>query len=132
MPRTKSQIRSAKSKGASFEYDCWDSLKPIYTNIVITRQLGYQMQCDLINEESRTVFECKRLKSMSWNETKKYLRKLQKLYPEYCCLILFKSNQQPCLVMYWEAPYKAITVKEFESFFGTPFIKHKSTRRQKR
>ena len=93
--------RTAKSKGNQFEYDCHASLKPIYPDLLLTKQLGFQMQCDLFDDHSSTVFECKRLKSLSWNQAKKYLEKLEELYPEHITYLLFKSNlKNVCKTIY--------------------------------
>jgi len=121
-------IRAAKAKGSAFEYNCQASLKVIYPDIYRTSERGFQLQYDLRSDEGSVVFECKRLKGMSWNQAKKYLFKLQQKAPEgYYCYLLFKSNQQPCLVMY-QIPGLGYFVAEFQDTFKVPFIKHKSTR----
>ena len=78
-------------------------------------------------DEGQSVFECKRLAGMSWNQAVKFLEKLQTKRPDgYNYYLLFKSNRQPCLVMYESLGEVYITT--FENKFKTPFVKHKSTR----
>lgn len=123
-------IRAAKAKGSSFEYDCQESLQSIYSDIYRTSERGFQLQYDLRSDVHKVVWECKRLKGISWNQAKKYYFKLQQVAPEgYRCYLLFKSNRQPCLIMYEHD--NAIVVKEFETFWRIPFIKHRSTRVRK-
>lgn len=121
--------RTAKSKGNSFEYDCQESLKKGFSDIYRTAERGFQRQYDLRSDGGLVVFECKRLKGMSWNQAKKYFIKLESVAPVgYDRYLLFKSNQQPCLVMY---RYGGILVEEFETCFEGKFVKHKSTRVRK-
>ncbi len=121
--------RTAKVKGNAFEYDCQASLKAFAPDIYRTAERGFQRQYDLRSDAQKCVFECKRLKALSWNQAKKYFLKLAEIACENTPYLLFKSNQQPCLVMYyWE---ESITVCEFEDYFGVPFVKHESTRRKK-
>jgi len=132
-------VRAAKAKGSAFEYDCQHSLSKIHPEIYRTSERGFQLQYDL--ECDTAVFECKRLKSMSWNQAKKYFVKLvdklpesklelgKKFTPQKIPYLLFKSNQQPCLVMYFNPIENRIQVTEFESGFGVPFEKHPSTRK---
>ena len=124
-------VRSAKSKGSQFEYDCQHSLKGIYPNIYRTSERGFQLQYDL--EAEYQVFECKRLKSLSWNQAEKFFTKLESVAPENkTAYLLFKSNRQPCLVMAREIILKVIRVFKFEDYFGIPFTKHPSTRVKKK
>lgn len=120
-------VRTAKSKGSQAEYNAWESLKQISPNVLLTKQLGFQLQYDLVDHDLKRVFEVKRLKALSWNEATKYFKKLDTCGPEgYQRYLLFKSNQQPCLVMMlWGGE---LVIREFENVFGVPFIKHKSTR----
>ena len=129
-------VRSAKSKGSQFEYDCQHSLGKIYPEIYRTSERGFQLQYDLECDEA--VFECKRLKSMSWNQAKKFFEKLSNktIMAEPRIMdrtfktpfLLFKSNQQPCLVMYFRG--SILTVQLFEDVFNTTFEKHPSTRKK--
>lgn len=125
---------SAKSKGSQFEYDCQYSLSKLYPEIWRTSERGFQLQYDL--EDRYNVYECKRLKSMSWNQAKKFFIKLDRECPKdedgdkKFPFLLFKSNRQPCLVMYFDGDM-SIAVKEFGEFFGVPFEKHPSTRKKK-
>lgn len=123
-------VRSAKAKGSAFEYDCQHSLGKIYPEIYRTSERGFQLQYDL--ECRYLVFECKRLKSLSWNEAKKFFEKLKKVAPEdKQPYLLFKSNRQPCLVMYEDYDCGSfIQVREFEDVFDAPFEKHPSTRKK--
>lgn len=117
-------VRSAKQKGAQMEYSAYDSLKPIMPDILLTAHLGYREQYDLVSRESKCVFECKRLRGMSWNQAKKFLEKLEGKAPEgYECLLLFKSNRQPCLIMWFNVNGDPM-VKEFEHYFKTSWVKH--------
>jgi len=125
-------VRAAKSKGSQFEYDCQHSLKAIYPEIYRTSERGFQLQYDL--ECDGAVFECKRLKGMNWNQAKKYFIKLLSKTPKKGLVfkysfLLFKSNQQPCLVMYFADDI--FTVRTFEDVFCVPFEKHPSTRVKK-
>lgn len=120
-------VRAAKSKGSSFEYDCQHSLKTKFPNIYRTSERGFQLQYDL--EADMAVFECKRLKGISWNQAKKFYEKLRERAPEHKePYLLFQSNRQPCLVMYMDK--MSISVCEFEDLFHTPFEKHPSTRKK--
>ena len=123
--------RTAKNKGAQFEYDCQYSLKDTYTDIYRTSERGFQLQYDLRSDKGEAVFECKRLKGLSWNQAVKYFKKLQDKSPkDYKCYLLFKSNQQPCLVMHQDDCTDSIYVVRFDSLFGE-FKKHPSTRGNK-
>jgi len=118
--------RTAKNKGSSFEYDCQYSLSTLYPDIWRTSERGFQLQYDL--ECNEAVFECKRLKSLSWNQATKFFNKLvnKTEHLSKYRYLLFKSNQQPCLVMYVDDDL--FTVRTFEDVFGVPFEKHPSTR----
>jgi hypothetical protein len=121
-------VRAAKSKGSNLEYDVCYSLNKKYPDTYLTKQLGFQQQQDVRNDKSKFVIECKRLKSISWNQCVKFLDKLRSVAPkDYDCYLVFKSNQQPALVMYRfdELP---IMIKKFEDVFQIPFLKHESTR----
>ncbi len=123
--------RSAKSKGNSFEYDCQYSLSKEYLDITRTSERGFQRQFDLISESRNTAFECKRCAGFTWNELIKYFKKLEKVSPaDYDIYLLFKGNNQPCLIMYRNViGYSVVT---FEDWFKIPFEKHKSTRPKKK
>ena len=105
--------RTAKAKGSSFEYDCQESLQDIYPDIYRTAERGFQRQYDLRSDEHKVVFECKRLKGMSWNQAKKFFLKLQEKKPDgYTGGLLFQSNRQPCLVMtYLEEEWLIVLLK---------------------
>lgn len=121
-------IRAAKAKGSAFEYDCQESLQASFPDIYRTSERGFQLQYDLRSDEQSMVVECKRLKGMSWNQARKYFLKLMDKAPEgYHSILLFKSNQQPCLAMFLTIK-GLVTVREFQDVFGVPFVKHKSTR----
>ena len=124
-------VRAAKSKGSQFEMNCAYSLKAIYPDIRRPGPEGFQLQYDL--EAGYQVFECKRLKSLSWNQAEKFFTKLESVAPENkTAYLLFKSNRQPCLVMAREIILKVIRVFKFEDYFGIPFTKHPSTRVKKK
>ena len=120
--------QTAKVKGAAFEYDCQESLEVIYEDIYRTSERGFQQQYDLRSDTHQVVFECKRLAGISWNQAVKFFKKLKTKAPKgYDSYLLFKSNRQPCLVMY-EGNQHNITINTFEDHFRTDFVKHKSTR----
>jgi len=122
-------VRAAKSKGSQFEYDSQHSLTAIYPDIYRTAERGFQLQYDLHSEKSKVVFECKRLKGISWNQLVKFYNKLENKAPEdYRKYLLFKSNFQPCLVFFKINEY--YTIVEFENLFRVPFEKHPSTRKK--
>ena len=121
-------VRAAKAKGSSHEYDCQESLQTIYPDIYRTSERGFCLQYDLITDEHKQVFECKRLAGISWNQCKKFLDKLEKVKPEgYQAALLFKSNHQPCLIMVYDWADVPI-IKTFEDHYDIPFIKHTSTK----
>ena len=126
-------VRAAKSKGSSFEYDVQYSLKQKYPTIYLTKQLGFQQQQDVRDDDEKFVVECKRLKGISWNQAVKFLDKLISVAPkDYKSLLVFKSNNQPALVMSCIGNFpKIYTIQTFEIWFGIPFLKHESTRVKK-
>lgn len=125
-------VRAAKSKGSSFEYDCQESLQAIYPDIYRTSERGFQLQYDLQSDKPTAVFECKRLKGMSWNKAVRFIKKLEAVRPDtYPFYLLFQSNFQPCLVMTYNLETYKFTVRTFEHVFNTPFKKHTSTRVKK-
>ena len=123
--------RTAKSKGSQFEYDCHASLKQKFKVVYLTKERGFQRQFDIKIQDPRDngdyyAVECKRLKGISWNQLVKFYKKLQEKVPDALnYYILFKSNQQPCLVFHDVYGYK---INTFEGTFEVPFIKHESTR----
>ncbi len=124
-------IRTAKNKGRAFERDCEYSLQQKYTDCYMTHEKGYILEYDLKCDSGKFVAECKRLKSISWNHAKEIFLKLSKNAPEgYGHYLLFKSNNQPCLVMYWGA-YERVMIQEFDFCFGVPLLKHPSTKKVK-
>jgi len=128
--RTKNQIRSSKSKGSSMEYDCHESLLAKYPDIYLTKQKGFQMMYDIQTDNGKAVFECKKMKGISWNQAVKFLEKLESLTPKgYAAYLLFQSNRQPCLCM-CRQPDGYIQVVRFEVEFSVPFIKHTPIKRK--
>lgn len=129
-------VRSAKSKGSQFEYDCQHSLQ-LWTNHPVNRtsERGFQMQYDLridTASDGAFVFECKRHAKFSWNELVKTFEKLEKATnrePKTSRYLLFQPNRQPCLVFYKQNYHYCI--KTFEDCFGITFEKHPSTRVKK-
>jgi len=120
-------VRAAKAKGSAFEYTCQHSLSKLYPKIYRTAERGFQRQFDLCCDEKEVVFECKRLKGISWNQLVKFYEKLTDVTPtakrRY---LLFQSNRQPCLVFY--IVYDGYVIKTFKDVFMTEFEKHPSTR----
>jgi len=119
--------RTAKTKGNQFEYDVWASLKQFFPNIKLAKEMGYQQQFDLINEEPYFLVECKRHKTISWNQAKAWFEKVEYELTSSVgeAFLIFKSNQQPVLVMYRDETKYCLNTTEFEDYFGVPFIKHK-------
>jgi len=120
------KVRTAKAKGSSFEYDCQHSLKAKYPEIYRTSERGFTRQFDLCDDKSLSAFECKRLKGISWNQLVKFYNKLEEKAGMGNNFVLFKSNNQPCLVFY--VSDFGYTINTFEAVFKTPFEKHPSTR----
>lgn len=125
-------IRTAKSKGSQFEYDVQASLAQKYPEIYRTSERGFQRQYDLHIPETEQypeiAIECKRHASFSWNQLYGYFIKLiqkSNLSARQCYLV-FRPNRQPCLVMCMAAD--GISISDFNTTFGVPFIKHESTR----
>lgn len=117
-------IRAAKSKGNQHEYACQHSLSQIYPDIYRTAERGFVRQFDLCDDVKKAAFECKRLKAMSWNAAVKILEKLERVAPDdYAHYVLFKSNRQPCLVMFRAAG--RIVVQTFEDHFGARYESHR-------
>jgi NurA-like 5'-3' nuclease len=137
MVRTKTQIRGSKSKGSQYEMDCAHSLRKLYPDLVRHGKEGFQKELDL--ETKYMVFECKRLKGISWNQAETFFTKLEEVSPliklegleeKKDAYLLFQSNRQPCLVMH-RLTNGNIAIQRFEDVFNTPFEKHTSTRRKK-
>lgn len=130
-------VRAAKSKGSQFEYDVQYSLGKVYPDIYRTSERGFQLEYDLHSDEGNLVVECKRLKSLSWKQAEKFYYKLADRSPEgYKPYLVFKSNQQPALVMFekYELDKDAfsIYVKKFYDVFGVTLEKHPSTRKRRK
>jgi hypothetical protein len=116
--------RSQITKGNQFEYSCYDSLKPIYPDINLTKHLGFVRQFDLVSEEQKAVFECKKHKGFSWNELIKFFKKLQEKAKDYeDHYLIFQANRQPTLVLYINSENKP-TIRLFKDVFGLDFIVH--------
>lgn len=121
-------VRAAKSKGNQLEYNVWWSLKQKYPKTTLTKQLGFQLQYDVMCEELNGFIECKRLKGISWNQLVKFYDKLYSVTPPAANkYIVFQSNHQPALV--FSIHDLGYSIFEFEAIFGVPFIKHESTRK---
>lgn len=124
-------IRSARSKGSQFEMDCEYSLQQLFPDCFRTHERGYVSGFDLKSDSAKFSFECKRLKGLSWNQAVKFYEKLkERSPPEYECFLLFKSNNQPCLVLTEVMKINGsngYVIRPFEDEFG-PFLKHPPTR----
>ena len=121
------KLRTARSKGSQFEIDSEHSLRAIYSDIRRTGGEGMYMQYDLQTDKHKIVFECKRLKGISWNQLVGLLDKLNSVKPEgYGGLILFQSNFQPCLV------FNGRYITTFTNYFNTSFNKHTPVKRRKK
>lgn len=122
--------KTAKVKGAKLEYDVQYSLSSIYPDIYRTAERGFQMQYDLRSDNHKVAIECKRLKGISWNQLIKIYKKLCTKAPIfYETYVIFKSNQQPCLVFYKDN--LVYTIKEFDTVFNRTLQNHPSTRAKK-
>jgi hypothetical protein len=127
--RTRGQIRSSKARGSALEYDVHHSLKAIFPNIYLTKQLGFQQQQDVRCDAAQVCIECKRLKGISWNQLEKFYNKLKSVAPkDYRCYVVFQSNHQPALVFTVDTVYQNFMIRTFIDEFNTPFEKHPSTR----
>lgn len=120
-------VRAAKSKGAQMEYNTQFSLNEAGYNFFRTSERGFQLQYDLQDDNYKAVIECKFLKTITWNQAKAFFLKLCSKAPEnYETYLIYKTNQQPVLVMYNDE--EKLVVAEFEDVFNVPFLKHPSTR----
>jgi hypothetical protein len=129
MTRTKGQIRSSKSKGASFEYDVLHNLQRTFPSMYLTHKQGFVQQYDLRDDDFRVVVECKRHKTISWKQAKNWFEKLERVAPEdYTPILVFKPNNQPVFCMV--RSFGLIGMWEFEATFGK-FEKHPSSRGKK-
>ena len=123
--------RTAKTKGAQFEYSCKDSLEQVYPNMVfLTKELGFQAQYDIkikfySEGDSYIAIECKRQAKLNWKMLVKFYEKLKSKTPDaFEHYVLFQENRQPCMVFYHDGD--RFTVVKFEDFFKVPFIIHNS------
>jgi len=121
--------RAQRQKGSSFEYSVNDSLNQILDHkFILTKQLGFVRQFDIEEPIKKIAIECKFLKSITWNQCVKYHNKLRYRTPEYFeHYLIFKTNQQPVLVMYVDDSDK-LWVSEFETVFGVDFIEHNKSK----
>ena len=123
-------IRSAKSKGSALEMDVEYSLRPKMPDI---RRLGGEGQfreLDIESKAENVAIECKRLKSISWNQCVKFYKKLVERAPGMFCYLVFKPNFQPCLVFYKDGNNEFV-IRQFENLFGVLFQKHKTIKIRK-
>ena len=128
--RTKSNIRSMKSKGSQFEMDVQWSLQKLFPDITRLGGEGQWREIDLESKASNAVFECKRHAGFSWNELVKYYEKLELRSPDAVeRYVVFKANRQPTLVM--TRTSVGLTIRLFEDMFNVRFEKHIPTKKQK-
>jgi hypothetical protein len=124
------KVRTAKNKGSSFEYDCLESLQQALPNAYLTKQRGFQLQYDIQDDASKCVWECKRLRGISWNALDKFYQKLLKVAPKgYKCAVLFQSNHQPCLVFTSDSVWGCLSIKTFIDEYNVSFKKHTPIKR---
>jgi hypothetical protein len=129
MVRTKTQIRSSKSKGSSHEYDVLHNLQRHFPSMYLTSKQGFVQQYDLRDDGHNIVIECKRYKIISWKQAKAWFEKLERVTPEgYQCMLVFKANNQPVFCM--GRKDDIVFMFEFEDAFGK-FEKHPSIRGKK-
>ncbi len=127
--RTKNQMKGSRQKGANLEYDVYFSLKQFMSNIYLTKQLGFQLQIDLIDDVEQVAIECKRCKGFSWNELTGYLTKLEQVAPEgYKCVVVFQANRQPALCMA-RNKFSQVAVTTFQDYFEIELVKHKGVKK---
>lgn len=126
------KIQNRKSKGSQFEYSIRDSLAQIYPDVLLSKQEGYVAQHDILIPSAKIKIECKRHKSLCWNDLEKYFEKLKKREPvDYKPLLIYKTNQQPCLVMQGDYTQYNQEIKgtckiimKFVDIFQVPYIEH--------
>lgn len=125
-----------RSKGAMFERDVLESMQQVYPDMFLTHHQGFVKQWNLQDDSQNIIVECKFHKSITWNRAKKWFEKLQSVIPKgYRPFLVFKSNQQPVLVMdnihrCGELIKDEYRVSEFEHKFQVPFIKHTPVKRR--
>lgn len=110
-------VRTAKSKGNTFEYDVEYNLKKIFPNIKLLERRGFVTGMDLKDESRDVAVECKFHKAISWNELVGYYNKLTERSKMKYNFVVFKTNRQPVLV------YNGYSVTTFTLFFGYVFEK---------
>ena len=117
-------------KGRRGEYEAFFSLKPVFPDITLTAERGFQKQFDL--SCSLAHFEVKKHRAFSWNELVKFWQKLRERTPqEKHAYLIFIANRQPALVMFKElAGFQHIVdgplaVKTFTDVFHKPWIPYK-------
>ena len=116
--------KSQRQKGSSYEYDVFFSLKPFMPELLLTKQQGFQLQIDIIDDKEHLAIECKKHRSFSWNELTGYLTKLEQVAPEgYKCVVVFQANRQPALCMARNL-YSQIAVTTFQDYFEIAFDRH--------
>jgi hypothetical protein len=117
-----------KSKGSQFEYAVKETLEVVYLNqdpehfsVYLTKELGYQKQYDIsviYKNKEVIAIECKKHKSISWNQAKKYYEKLEeKAKDAQYKILVFQSNRQPVLVMTRNEDGN-LFVMEFKAVYG--------------
>lgn len=120
-------MASVKSiKGNPFEYDTAYSLQQ--NNFEVNRIDDNTKGIDLIatGEEQTLFIECKFHQKFTWNELIKIFHKTfttsQSINREARPLLIFKSNQQPVLVMFLHT-LGIPTIMEFKHYFKTEWSK---------
>ena len=113
-------------KGNSFEYNTAYSLKKEGYNVEV---IGDNTEgLDIIASKNNTVYyiECKNRQGMSWNQLIKFLEKTKDKVDEHDRrikpILVFKSNYQPTLVMYYYINKFPVILK-FDDFFKTTWEK---------
>lgn len=116
-------VRSAKKKGSGMEYNIQESLRAVYPDILLTKELGYQLGYDLVSNKAEMAIEAKFHRTLTWTQAKKLWIKLKvnasEMKDHY---LIFKTNFQPVLVMSQHPIDGRICVREFEDVFEVPFI----------
>ena len=113
-------------KGNPFEYDTAYSLQQ--AGYVVNRIDDNTKGVDLIASINDLTFaiECKFHKKFSWNAIEKIFLKTEEyvktnLQEETITFFIFKSNQQPVLIMHRDLG--DLVIQKFEDFFEAPWSK---------
>lgn len=119
--------KTQRKKGPEGEYSAFDSLKPIYPNVYLTKQEGFVKRYDLCDDVEYIAIEVKNHAAQTWNSVKKIYLGLCKYLikdgrPNHKPFVIFRPLRHKPLVMYRDQDGSLI-IKEFTNVFGTPYIR---------